>query len=226
MGRRGSVFPGLTVPAAGNGRRESMLSPGATPSGGGRRGSMLPGLSVSPSNSRRGSKAVNTLGLWGLLLPPANEVCGKVYFYTCLSVILFTGESVWWDLHPGGGLPPGGCLHPGRSALGEGRSPSDTTGYGQQVGDTHPTGMHSCSVFNFSIEIFIIFATAQYLNDLHLSASSEPNLTLPAINGKRSRRGSMMSGEPSKSTPNLRNIARKGIIVILRNGIHKFIDLY
>ena len=82
MGRRGSVFPGLTVPAAGSGRRESMLSPGATPSGGGRRGSMLPGLSVSPSNSRRGSKAVNTLGLWDLLLPPANEVCGKVIFFT------------------------------------------------------------------------------------------------------------------------------------------------
>ena len=128
-------------------------------------------------------------------------------------------------LHPGG-LPSRGCPHPGGGLpwMG-GRLPSDTIGYGQQVGDTHPTGMHSCSVFNCSIEIFIIFAT-QSLNDLHLSASSEPNLTLPAINGNRSRRGSMMSGEPSKSTPNLRNIARKGIIVILRNDIHKFIDLY
>ena len=68
MRRRGSVFPGLTVPAAGSGRRGSMLSPGATPSGGGRRGSILPGLSVSPSNSRRGSKAVNTLGLWRFII--------------------------------------------------------------------------------------------------------------------------------------------------------------
>ena len=80
MVRRGSVFPGLTVPAAGNGRRGStlfpgdspsgggrrgsMLFPGASPSGGGRRGSMWSGLSVSLSNSRRGSRAVNTLGLW------------------------------------------------------------------------------------------------------------------------------------------------------------------
>ena len=58
------MFPGLTVPAAGNGRRGSMLFPGDSPSGGGRRGSMWSGLSMSISNSRRGSKAVNTLGLW------------------------------------------------------------------------------------------------------------------------------------------------------------------
>ena len=25
--------------------------------------------------------------------------------------------------------------------------PSDTTGYGQQVGGTHPTGMHTCNCF-------------------------------------------------------------------------------
>ena len=31
-------------------------------------------------------------------------------------------------LHPGTGRPP----------------PRDTTGYGQQAGGTHPTGMHSC----------------------------------------------------------------------------------
>ena len=34
-------------------------------------------------------------------------------------------------------------LHPG----GIGRTPpSDTMGYGQQAGGTHPTGMHSCCI--------------------------------------------------------------------------------
>ena len=58
-------------------------------------------------------------------------------------------------LSKGGDLPPGvsaseGGLHPGKGLhpeLGLGRPPSDiwdTTGYGQQAGSTHPTGMHTC----------------------------------------------------------------------------------
>ena len=47
----------------------------------------------------------------------------------------------------GGGLP-GGSLHPGGSAsrmgLGRPLPPSDTMGYSQRAGGTHPTGMHSC----------------------------------------------------------------------------------
>ena len=53
-----------------------------------------------------------------------------------LSVILFTG----------GGLHAGEDLHPGGSAskgVWQTPSPSDTTGYGQRAGGTHPTGMHS-----------------------------------------------------------------------------------
>ena len=55
-------------------------------------------------------------------------------------------------LHPGGstsrgGLHPGG-LHPGIYIGGElDRLPQDTTGYGQQSGSMHPTGMHSSSRF-------------------------------------------------------------------------------
>ena len=63
------------------------------------------------------------------LLPPA-----KVMFLH-LSVILFTR---------GRGL----CIEGGGSASkggGQIPSPSDTTGYGQRTGGTHPTGMHSCS---------------------------------------------------------------------------------
>ena len=86
----------------------------------------------------------------------------RLCFYTCLSVILFTGGSTWegppgryplsrytsgqvhtpGQVHPLGrytpwaGTPPLGAVHAGR--------------YGQQVGGTHPTGIHSCnSCFRF-----------------------------------------------------------------------------
>ena len=71
------------------------------------------------------------------LLPPANEVLGKVMFLH-LCVILFTGGSASREggLHPGEVCIQGGLVRP--------PSPSDTTGYGQRAGGTHPTGMHSC----------------------------------------------------------------------------------
>ena len=67
-----------------------------------------------------------------VLLPPANEVWGKVIFLH-LSVILFTG----------GCLLPGGCLLEGgacsRRDLVDTPRPRD----GYCCGGTHPTGMHS-----------------------------------------------------------------------------------
>ena len=89
------------------------------------------------------------------LLPPANEVWGKVIFLH-LFVILFTG-----------GMPgPGGCLLRGGSAPG-GSGPAGVSGPGgvsaprgclvpggclvetpprmaTAAGGMHPTGMHSC----------------------------------------------------------------------------------
>ena len=65
------------------------------------------------------------------LLPPANEVWGKVIFLH-LSVILFTVGvclSACWD------TTPPGAEHAGR--------------YGQRAGGTHPTGMQSCSISIF-----------------------------------------------------------------------------
>ena len=53
-------------------------------------------------------------------------------------------------LHPGGGLHLRGCasggLHPEGVCLqwGLGRPCPSTTGYNQQAGGTHPTGIHSC----------------------------------------------------------------------------------
>ena len=67
------------------------------------------------------------------------------------SVILSTGAG-----GGGGGLHPGRVCIKGRSAFrgicikrGWAEHPlplSDTTGYGQRTGGTHPTGMHSCIV--------------------------------------------------------------------------------
>ena len=73
-----------------------------------------------------------------LLLPPANEVWGKVMFLH-LSVILFTG----------GGSASKGSASGEVYIQGVGQTPLDadplsTMGYSQQAGGTHPTGMHSC----------------------------------------------------------------------------------
>ena len=58
-----------------------------------------------------------------LILPPVNEICGKVIF-SQVSVILSTGGSAWGEglhprgrggLHPGGGVSAsgGGCIQRG-----------------------------------------------------------------------------------------------------------------
>ena len=43
--------------------------------------------------------------------------------------------------------PPSGQTPPPRQT-----PPSDTTGYGQQAGYTHPTGMHTCLIFEHSFQ--------------------------------------------------------------------------
>ena len=58
-----------------------------------------------------------------------NEVAGRLCFYTCLSVILFTGMGRAWQ---------GEGVHAPLP-----RTPRDTTRCGQWAGGTHPTGMHS-----------------------------------------------------------------------------------
>ena len=93
------------------------------------------------------------------ILPPANEVWGKVIFSQVF--VCVWGGDVWLPsihhrshdqegLHPGGGsAAKGGGLHPGGYACkGVGQTPIRLRymGYGQQAGDTHPTGMHSCCV--------------------------------------------------------------------------------
>ena len=81
------------------------------------------------------------------LLPPANEVWGKVIFLH-LFVILFTGGSA--SVHAGipprtmhtprDHAPPGPCIPPGAEHAGR---------YGQHAGGTHPTGMQSYFFFSF-----------------------------------------------------------------------------
>ena len=101
-----------------------------------------------------------------LCLPPANEVCGKVMILH-LSVILFGGSFcpiACWVTHPlevdtplprpESDIPPRQTLPGTRGRQPSGQTPlsrqppwadtqpPDTTGYGQQLGGTHPTGMH------------------------------------------------------------------------------------
>ena len=80
-------------------------------------------------------------------------------FYTCLS---FCSRGVYlsmqWDRHPLGRNPlgrhlpwadiPPGQTPPWQTPQTNTPTPSDTTGYGQQEGGTHPTGMHSCCFCN------------------------------------------------------------------------------
>ena len=109
---------------------------------------------------------------YDLLLPPANEVCeGCVFTRVCLS----TGGSTWAGTPRAGTPPEGYVLHVsvcpqrgeylGRYTPRAGTPPRQVHlpgavhagRYGQQAGSTHPTGMHSCCLGNFSIiqdEIF------------------------------------------------------------------------
>ena len=79
-----------------------------------------------------------------ILLPPANEVWGKVISLH-LSVILFTGGGVPGKVPTRAGTPPWQVTPPGRY-IPPGRYPCGKyprqcmLGYSQQAGGTHPTG--------------------------------------------------------------------------------------
>ena len=104
------------------------------------------------------------------LLPPANEVWGKVIFLP-LSVNLFTGGSAW----PLGGLVPGcawpwgvpgpkGCLVWGDLVLGV--PGGDLPWTAIAAGTTHPTGMHSCfedifAVCNSKPVLHVVFSKSK-----------------------------------------------------------------
>ena len=91
----------------------------------------------------------------------------RLCFYTCLSVILFTGVGVpgqvqppWAGTPPPAGTPlagtppagtPPGQVHP---QVGTPPGAVHAGRYGQQAGGTHPTGMYSC--FSKAISFNII----------------------------------------------------------------------
>ena len=90
-------------------------------------------------------------------LPPANEVAGRLCFYTC--VILFTGGgdipaciTGHIGIHPLGRHPPRADTPrqtpppPGQTPPPPGRHPPRWL----MSGGTHPTGMHSCFADFFS----------------------------------------------------------------------------
>ena len=99
--------------------------------------------SLCPTLKAAGSNPFNDK----YFLPLANEVCGKVIFsVVCVKNSVhkggYLGRYTPWagtvpgqippqQVHPPRQVHPPGAVHAGR--------------YGQQVGGTHPTGMHSCS---------------------------------------------------------------------------------
>ena len=71
-----------------------------------------------------------------MILPPANEVWGKVMFFH---------PSVSYSVHVGGGVYPSMQWAGGYVTKGYVTGGGVTTGvYGQQAGGMHPTGMLSC----------------------------------------------------------------------------------
>ena len=66
----------------------------------------------------------------------------RLCFYTCLSFCSQGGVCLWsWGLP----LVWGECWHP-QAETPWVHTPLSIMGYGQQVGGTHPTGMHSCFI--------------------------------------------------------------------------------
>ena len=90
-----------------------------------------------------------------LIITARKRSLQRLCFYTCLSVILFTGKGDVpgqvpihrRQVHPPGRYTPlQACTPPGRYTP----RPQCMLGYGQQTGGTHPTGMHSCFVSVFA----------------------------------------------------------------------------
>ena len=72
-------------------------------------------------------------------------------FYTCVS-FCSRGRGSWLPGIHRRSYDQGVCIEDGGSASRGGWAdppppPQSTTGYGQQAGGTHPTGMHSCSKY-------------------------------------------------------------------------------
>ena len=116
----------------------------------------LPILNIIHANTRQMPAWSNILSI---SLPPANEVCEFYVITLVCQSFCSRGEGsesggvhrggssasrgVQWSLHLEN-LHSGVGLHPGGSASGGWVDPlSDTTGYGQRAGGTHPTGIHS-----------------------------------------------------------------------------------
>ena len=89
----------------------------------------------------------------------------KLYVWPCLRVI--TARKRSWGkvmfsrvfVHRVGSASRRGDVHAGWG-VGQTSLPSDTMGYGQRAGITHPTGMHSCLIHkNVLVEKTVVFST-------------------------------------------------------------------
>ena len=102
-------------------------------------------------------RAIITTPVYLNLLPIANDVWDKVIIS---QVLLFCprGRGL---ADPLKAEPPPGRRPPPRDTW-------DTTGYGQQGGSTHPTGMHSYVSYdvNNQIHCFVSWMTSQFLKSV------------------------------------------------------------
>ena len=102
------------------------------------------------------------------LLPPGNEVAGRLCFYRCPVILLTEGVSA--SVHAGIPPPPGADTPPPADPPGSRPpleqappwsrpppGPEHAGRYGQRAGGTHPTGMQSCDTWSFMSCIIIVF---------------------------------------------------------------------
>ena len=106
-----------------------------------------------------------------MFLPPANEFCeGYVFTPACHSFSSQEG-----GLYPMGLLHPEGDLHLGGLNPGGWADPppqSDTAGYSQRAGGTHPTGMRSFCKCNHIFEFWLCWQPNPSCNKQHLIDST------------------------------------------------------
>ena len=112
---------------------------------------------MSKLNTTKTKKECTDAAYQFLLFTVHNDSCGKVMFsQACVKNSVHRRVGVCpkkcWDTPPGRQpswqTPP--QVDTPQADIPWADIPPNTTGYGQQAGGTHPTGMHSCLVNNFS----------------------------------------------------------------------------
>ena len=106
-----------------------------------------------------------------IIFTARNSKCGKVMFSQAYVIpsahrgggVLPRGEGLPRGVRIQGGSASGGLHRGGGSPLPQ----SETMGYGQRVGGTHPTGMHSCVTFDLYLTYHLMIAVKYSRDTAH-----------------------------------------------------------